>query len=193
MRSLKQASLYLILLLVLSGNSFGQEPAPEPAPAVPVIQEVLKQVGKAEAFYDRNENFATARVYISKVYEKQNVSYDMGALFRVPGKIIVKPDVVYIHFNSTFWLKDKKLKELKLSIKVDEEKWLDLGNARLLQATAYSWGESVTKVDFQAFTRLANAKKVQIQLGEARFDLSPGHLEALRDLIRIIEPNTRDF
>jgi hypothetical protein len=188
MRGLKQASLYLILLLVISSNSFGQETAPMVA-----VSEVIKHVGEAGALYDRRENITTARVYIPKVYEKQNVLYDMGALFRVPGKGSFKPDVVYIHFNSSLWSKEEKLKEPKLNIKVDNEKWLDLGDVRLLQPTAYGWGTSIAKVDFQTFTRLASAKKVQAQLGKARFDLSPSHFEALRDLIKIIEPNTRGF
>lgn len=198
MRSLKQASLGLVVALFLSVSCFGQESSAPPRVGVSV-SEILKRAGKAEAVYTRSdygEDFLMASVYVPKVYEGRKDSYDMVALFRVPGsRVVIKPDVVSIHFNSehSFEESHNPADGLELRIKVDNEKWLDLGRVRLVQEKGYSWGKGVASVDFQTYARIASGKKVRIKLGGAEFRLSPEHLEALRDLTRLIEPGAKNF
>jgi hypothetical protein len=117
----------------------------------------------------------------------------MTAYFSYSGKTFVKPESVMLGFLSVVQGDAKYRDTDEVTVQVDRQS-LNLGKLRVvdrgidtnmqLNNVSY-WRETLElSVKTPEFLRIANAKKVSVQLGKTHFDLSADHMKLLRDLAK---------
>lgn len=123
-----------------------------------------------------------------------SVSLGIAATFSHQGTDVKTPDDVALWFYSysSQW---RFLRNRSLMVIADGER-LDLGGAARVDSKVNSGrfsGVTVSEtlgalVPLDKFLKIANAKSVEMQLGNAEFQLAPDHLEALKDFASRMSP-----
>lgn len=172
--------------------------------AVAVAQD-SKASSKKQKFY-HNANIETVynkekdetkvelkRMSVSVVTFPNNPQLHLTAYFTYPGKDRAKPESVVLGFvafstNHVWKFKDER----DLFAMLGSEK-LSLGTAELLDSrnqSDYVKEVMAMYVPFETFVRVVNFDKdrLNMQLGNVKFELKKNELEALRDLASRAEP-----
>ena len=156
--------------------------------------------------YDKTKNETTESVRLMTVVERPGTlearfpegirnlpseTLHMTAYFSYSGKTFVKPEAVMLGFLSLVQGDAKYRDTDEVTVQVDGQS-LNLGKLRVvdrgidtnmqLNNVSY-WRETLElSVKTPEFLRIANARKVTVQLGKTQFALSAEHLKSLREL-----------
>jgi hypothetical protein len=147
----------------------------------------VKKVGQAEVEYFDNETLAT--VSLPNVYRQGKNLISLRATIISPGQQLRKPDFVQliIYFPSNFTAINGNP---DLTVRYDEGQESTGATRRNSQAMVNihgSYAGLLRQMDYDSFRRMAESKRVVLQLGEFKFALSEKQLRALRDLLIAIE------
>lgn len=182
----------LVLINICGSSCYSQQPPPPPppAPAKPV-----KTIGKAEVYYvkstDKTEVQTHQLIYDNKIDGKLD-SLTLQARFKVDGQKIVVPNRVLFEFvTQTYEPKFVNPDDRRLTIYVDGNE-LGSGEMKVVNTIKWPQGNSTewigTAFDFATFSRIAKSSKVIMHIGKINVDFTDAQLEALRDMLRAIEP-----
>lgn len=171
---------------------------PTPMPPPPALAPT-RRVGEAEVFYFEARNITEAESSITIFSNRQGsrtLDYlVMRARFRSEGRRVVRPSVVMIEFDYyTSQSPDFRFTTEEgrtLSVTADGQALgtgvMQAGN--VTRWSAQSHNESVhALIPYEVCVRLANARRLEMQLGDMRIELESDRLQFLRDLLGTIEP-----
>ncbi len=197
---MKHSSLTILLLLLFVSASFGQT---QTANLKPPPRRNYKYTGKIVSTFDSDKNQTIVLIQLMEVKEGQIPAFQnaynplprtldnlyMTWFFAYPGKTPETPKFVSVGF--TYRAGRKELYESRvLKAKIDGEK-VELGKmeqlaevklVRMERGQIYYTAALEMTIPYELFLRIANAKKVKMQLGELDFNFSDDHREAVRDL-----------
>lgn len=172
--------LTFIFLSCLLVTAAAQEPAPSP-PA----KRKYKHADKIETTFDKAKNLTTVRLGRMNIWT--NAAYtnivDLTLFFTYQGQVVTTPRSIAVGIlarTSDGHFSHKR----ELSIKADKYVF-NFGQMELLQDTAFPGGNSqvlASSIPYEIFLRIANAKKLDIKLADAKYLITDDQLEAIRDL-----------
>jgi hypothetical protein len=162
--------------------------------------------------YDKTKNETTESLRLMTVMEKpgtiearfpggsRNLPSEilrMTAYFTYPGRTLVKPESVMLGFLSIVQGEAKYKDTDEVTVRVDGQS-LSIGKLHVadrqidtqmeLKDVDY-WRETLeVSLKTPEFLRIANARKVTVQLGNTQFDLSAEHIKSLRVLASRVGP-----
>jgi hypothetical protein len=162
--------------------------------------------------YDKTKNETTESIRLMTIFERPGTlearfpegtrnlpseTLRMTAYFSYSGKTFVKPVSVMLGFLSLVQGDSKYRDTDEVTVQVDGQS-LNLGKLRVadrgidtnMQLNNVSfWRETLElSVKTPEFVRIANARKVTVQLGKTQFDLSGEHMKTLRTLANRVGP-----
>jgi hypothetical protein len=204
LRKEKKGMTYLTHLVlcstILFSSNFGQEgktTSPQQSKERPKVEDIeegvpstprsTKKVGQAEIEYLENETIAT--VLLPDVYRQGNNLISLRATAIVTSRQLTKPDSIQliIYFPADFApIKGNP----DLTIRYDngqESSGATRRNSQAMVNAHRSYAGLLRFVDYGSFKRMAESKRVELQLGEFKFALNEKQLGALRDLLSAIE------
>lgn len=183
-----------------------------PLHAVAMSKPIGAGSSQVKTAYDKTKNETTESIRLMTVVERPGTlearfpegtrylpseTLRMTAYFSYSGKTFVKPESVMLGFLSLVQGDSKYRETDEVTAQVDGES-LNLGKLRVvdrgidtnMQLNNVSfWRETLElSVKTPEFVRIANAKKVTVQLGKTSFDLTAEHLKALRALANKVGP-----
>lgn len=197
------------LLLSAAALCAGAHPCPaQNAELKPPPRRSYKYEGKIVSTYEKEKDLTVVLIQLMPVKEGQDPNYDFdlrrsgdrlrfgmperldfSMYFSYPGQTFATPQHVFVGFVYVA-LDPQRYEGHKLSAKIDGET-VDFGTMRELRRRQiiaqgtykpYTGVHLETSIPYEAFLRMANAKKVKMKLGKMDFDLSKDHMEAIRDL-----------
>lgn len=163
-------------------------------PPAEAFSKPLKVVGNQKAFYSPVLDETEVAVILDPAGDgtgpERGDGLSMMVNFRVKGKTITQPTWMRLGFFSySRAMKYKDNHELKLLL--DGAQLLS-GDTRVMRSELDTRGfaqEALMSppIPYSQFLQMLNARTVEVQLGSTRFALKGEHVEALRDLQRIVE------
>jgi hypothetical protein len=190
---MKQLIIFIGSLLMVAVNVLAQTPQgrveistdpPPPALSFPVI----KEIGKAKAMYNERGEKLIVQTTPFQVSGDWENGVRLQAGFISSGKNITKPPAITLTFHSV--ANDRTYADNRaVSITLD-------GSKILSETARYDHGNtngrifliSVTQdIGYDMFLKILAAKKVQIQIGPAEFELKESDRIVLEDLKKLIE------
>ncbi|HJQ32619.1 MAG TPA: hypothetical protein VJ866_10585 [Pyrinomonadaceae bacterium] len=209
MRNLTRISLCLTLSLLLAAvcgaqqgrrtkrsNKRGTAPPREGviiSSSPPDVATEVRQVGNATINYYGTKDETMVFVELPQVYEYQQLPLELFCHFNVAGKKVVRPESVLVQLSwDTLTFRIRKGMRLfrrgDISIEADGRRF----NFKAEQACDTGWVEScdmtLAHMDFASFEQIVNSKRVKVRVEPHTFELSETQLDALRDMLRAIEP-----
>ncbi|MDQ3819832.1 MAG: hypothetical protein M3362_19455 [Acidobacteriota bacterium] len=170
-----------MLLLLLFGcilvEVYAQEPTFSPPP-----KRKYKHADKIETTFDQAKNITTVRLGRMRVLDTANF-LELTLFYTYPGQTPATPKNVALgimartpdgHFSN----------KRELVVKADKY-ILKFGQMELLQNIPFGGGSTqvlATTVPYDVFLRIANAKNIEMKLGDVEFLIKDDQLEAIRDL-----------
>ena len=191
---MKQLAIFIGSLLVISASVLAQSASqdkveistnpPPPAMSFPVV----KELGKAKAMYNERADRLIVQTSPIQVSGDWQNGVRLQAGFVSPGKKIAKPSTITLTFHSA--ANDRRYADNRaVRVKLDD-------NDVLSETARYEHGNTngriflisvAQDVGYETFLKILTAKKVQIQIGSAQFELKEGDRKALEDLKKLIE------
>ena len=170
------------------------------------------QSSQVKIVYDQPKNETTESIRIMTVIQKLGTlegrfpegirnlpseTLQMTAYFSYSGRTFVKPESVMLGFLSVVQGDVKYGDTDEITVQVDGQS-LNLGKLRVvdrridtnmqLNDVSY-WRETLElPIKTPEFLRIANARKVTVQLGKTHFDLAAEHMKLLRALAQRVGP-----
>ena len=170
------------------------------------------QSSQVKIVYDQPKNETTESIRIMTVIQKLGTlegrfpegirnlpseTLQMTAYFSYSGRTVVKPESVMLGFLSVVQGDVKYGDTDEVTVQVDGQS-LNLGKLRVvdrridtnmqLNDVSY-WRETLElPIKTPEFLRIANARKVTVQLGKTHFDLAAEHMKLLRALAQRVGP-----
>jgi hypothetical protein len=170
------------------------------------------QSSQVKIAYDKSKDETTESTRIMTVVERLGTleghfpegtrnlpseTLHMTAYFTYSGRTFVKPEFVVLGFLSLVQGDAKYRDTDEVTVQVDGQS-LNLGKLRVvdrridtniqLNNVTY-WRETVeVSIKTPEFLRIANARKVTVQLGMTHFDLAAEHMKPLRELAKRVGP-----
>ena len=190
----KKNHLHLVLLFALIATStqyLRAQTAPAPIPSSDAT--LVKQVGKAGAFYMKRANqiigssFFYAFGTVDDVYKDQEV-VTMTLSFHLPGNVLKQPDTVNISITTkstdTKYTLNHKLKLLAdAKVIVDTETSVKMARR---EGTKYATEIfEFHDLGFKQLEELSKAKNIVMQLGDTKLVLGDEQSKALRDFYEL--------
>jgi hypothetical protein len=159
-----------------------------PPPAMSNYLPVIKEAGKAKAFYNQKIDKTIVETPGSQVYGNFRNGIRLAVRFESSGKKVTKPSSITLKFSSS--AQDRTYADNRaLKIFID-------GKEVLSETARFGEGNtngqifliSVTQdVPYDFFLKLISSQNIKMQIGGAKFELKEGELEALRDIKKILE------
>jgi|GEM_PF-3968670 len=192
----RKNSLRLILLFglfAISTQCFQAQTAPAPIPSSDAT--LLKQVGKAGAFYFKRSDqikgsaFFYAFGTVDDVYKDQDV-ITLTLNFQLPGNVFKRPETVSVSITTkstdTKYTVNHKLKLLAdAKVIVDTET-----NVKMARREGTKYATEIfefNNLGFKQLEKLSKAKKVVMQLGDTKLVLGDEQRNALRDFYNLVK------
>jgi len=163
---------------------------------------------QVKTYYDKTNDQTTESTRILTVIQKLGTlegrfpegtrnlpseTLQMTAYFNYSGKTFVKPDSVTLAFLSVVQGDAKYRDTDEVTVQVDGQS-SDLGKLRVvdrridtnMQLNNVSYWRETLEVSVRTpeFLRIANARKITVQLGKTQFNLSTEHMKPLRELAK---------
>ena len=167
---------------------------------------ISAESSRLKTAYDKQKNETTESLRLMMVVEKPGTieahfpegnrtlpseTLSMTAYFTYPGRTFVKPESVTLGFLSVVQGEAKYKDTDEVRVRVDGQP-LSLGRLHVADRQIDTfiemkdvdyWRETLElSVKTPEFLRIANARKVTVQLGNTEFDLSAEHIKSLRAL-----------
>jgi hypothetical protein len=177
-----------------------------------MLSQLSAESSQVKTAYDKTKNETTESLRLMTVMEKpgtiearfpggsRNLPSEilrMTAYFTYPGRTLVKPESVMLGFLSIVQGEAKYKDTDEVTVRVDGQS-LSIGKLHVadrqidtqmeLKDVDY-WRETLeVSLKTPEFLRIANARKVTVQLGNTQFDLSAEHIKSLRVLASRVGP-----
>ena len=167
---------------------------------------ISAESSRLKTAYDKQKNETTESLRLMMVVEKPGTieahfpegnrklpseTLSMTAYFTYPGRTFIKPESVTLGFLSVVQGEAKYKDTDEVRVRVDGQP-LSLGRLHVADRQIDTfiemkdvdyWRETLElSVKTPEFLRIANAKKVTVELGNTEFDLSAEHMKSLRAL-----------
>lgn len=182
-------------------------------PHIPAMSKSISaESSQLKTAYDKTKNETTESIRLMTVVEKPGTIearfpggtgklpseiLRMTAYFTYAGKTLVKPESVMLGFLSIVQGEVKYKDTDEVTVRVDGQS-LNIGKLHVadrqidtqmeLKDVDY-WRETLeVSVKTPEFLRIANGRKVTVQLGKTQFDLSAEHIKPLRALANRVGP-----
>lgn len=187
----------LIISIALAATSFISQPvmfspASQQSPAVPTRKT------KVDVRYDKKKALTTIRLEELTLWKNPIHFEQIGMIFAFdyPQRVIITPKTVSIGFYSATedWtpFPTDSLVALLDGIRLDLGK-MEGGDGKLGGPGGFSLERRRTSISYQDFSRIAQAKKVVMLVGDRKYDLSDEQVQSLRDFLELMQQEGQEF
>lgn len=152
-----------------------------------------RQPGEIKATYDKFQDTSTVTLYYMPVPTEKFERLVMGAYFTHAGLSLKEapPNVTLLFRSNSDGWKYLRRHQRGLILMVDDER-IPLGSIERVEDEILSNGVIEylgVVVSRSTFEKIANAKKVEAQLGRTEFHLTDGNLKYLREFLGKMNPS----
>ncbi|HEX2265934.1 MAG TPA: hypothetical protein VHH14_06605 [Solirubrobacterales bacterium] len=153
----------------------------------------LRVVGRALVMHSISENAMLAVVDLRPSYERRGHAMHLSARLRSPGKELVRPEAVKLIVNSFSDLPTARSLRGPVVVEADGERFALREQAKSEIFYVRRRNSYHTTLEgslaFSTYERVVNSADVKVHVGPRVLELGYGDREALRDLLRALEPS----